>query len=85
LEQTRAIKAIFGDAAGKVAFSSTKSLTGHLLGGSGGIETEFTALAICNKILPPTINLDYIPNVARPAEAEYAMSNSFGFGGSSGR
>jgi 3-oxoacyl-[acyl-carrier-protein] synthase II len=90
LYETRAIKATFGDAAGKVAISSTKSMTGHLLGGSGGIETVFTALAIQNKILPPTINLespdeecnlDYIPNVARPAEVEYAMSNSFGFGG----
>lgn len=90
LYETRAIKATFGDAAGKVAISSTKSMTGHLLGGSGGIETVFTALAIRNNILPPTINLenpddecdlDYIPNVARPAEVEYAMSNSFGFGG----
>jgi 3-oxoacyl-[acyl-carrier-protein] synthase II len=90
LYETRAIKATFGAAAPKVAISSTKSMTGHLLGGSGGIETVFTALAIQNKILPPTINLDnpddecdldYIPNVARPAEVEYAMSNSFGFGG----
>jgi 3-oxoacyl-[acyl-carrier-protein] synthase II len=90
LYETRAIKATFGDAAGKVAISSTKSMTGHLLGGSGGIETVFTALAIQNKVLPPTINLenpgeecdlDYIPNVARQAEVEYAMSNSFGFGG----
>jgi 3-oxoacyl-[acyl-carrier-protein] synthase II len=90
LYETRAIKATFGDAAGKVAISSTKSMTGHLLGGSGGIETVFTALAIRNKILPPTINLenpddecdlDYIPNVARQVEVEYAMSNSFGFGG----
>jgi 3-oxoacyl-[acyl-carrier-protein] synthase II len=90
LYETRAIKATFGDAAGKVAISSTKSMTGHLLGGSGGIETVFTALAIRNKILPPTINLenpddecdlDYIPNVARQTEVEYAMSNSFGFGG----
>jgi 3-oxoacyl-[acyl-carrier-protein] synthase II len=90
LYETRAIKATFGDAAKKVAISSTKSMTGHLLGGSGGIETAFTALSIKNKILPPTINLDnpgdecdldYIPNVARQAEVEYAMSNSFGFGG----
>jgi 3-oxoacyl-[acyl-carrier-protein] synthase II len=90
LYETRAIKATFGDVAGKVAISSTKSMTGHLLGGSGGIETVFTALSIWNKILPPTINLDnpddecnldYIPNVARQAEVEYAMSNSFGFGG----
>jgi 3-oxoacyl-[acyl-carrier-protein] synthase II len=90
LYETRAIKTTFGDAAKKVAISSTKSMTGHLLGGSGGIETVFTALAICNGILPPTINfenpgeecdLDYIPNQARKAEVEYAMSNSFGFGG----
>jgi 3-oxoacyl-[acyl-carrier-protein] synthase II len=90
LYETRAIKATFGDVAKKVAISSTKSMTGHLLGGSGGIETVFTALAIRNKVLPPTINLenpgdecdlDYIPNVARQAEVEYAMSNSFGFGG----
>ena len=90
LYESRAIKATFGDAAKKVAISSTKSMTGHLLGGSGGIETVFTALAIRNKILPPTINLenpgeecdlDYIPNVARQAEVTYAMSNSFGFGG----
>jgi 3-oxoacyl-[acyl-carrier-protein] synthase II len=90
LYESRAIKATFGEAAKKVAISSTKSMTGHLLGGSGGIETVFTALAIWNKILPPTINLenpgdecdlDYIPNVARQAVVEYAMSNSFGFGG----
>ncbi len=90
LYETRAIKNTFGEAAGKVAISSTKSMTGHLLGGSGGIETVFTALAIQNGILPPTINLenpgeecdlDYIPNQARKAEVEYAMSNSFGFGG----
>jgi 3-oxoacyl-[acyl-carrier-protein] synthase II len=90
LYESRAIKATFGEAAKKVAISSTKSMTGHLLGGSGGIETVFTALAIWKKILPPTINLenpgdecdlDYIPNVARQAEVEYAMSNSFGFGG----
>ena len=90
LYETRAIKLAFGDAAKKVAISSTKSMTGHLLGGAGGIETIFTALAIQNGILPPTINLenpdeecdlDYIPNTARKAEVEYAMSNSFGFGG----
>ena len=90
LYETRAIKLAFGDAAHKVPVSSTKSMTGHLLGGAGGIETVFTALAIQNGILPPTINLDhageecdldYIPNQARKAEIEYAMSNSFGFGG----
>jgi 3-oxoacyl-[acyl-carrier-protein] synthase II len=90
LYETRAIKTVFGEAAYKVAISSTKSMTGHLLGGSGGIETVFTALAIHRGILPPTMNfenpgeecdLDYVPNVARPAEVTYAMSNSFGFGG----
>lgn len=90
LFETRAIKAVFGDAAYKVPVSSTKSMTGHLLGGAGGIETVFSALAIHHGILPPTINLDnpgdecdldYIPNVARKAAVTYAMSNSFGFGG----
>lgn len=90
LYESRAIKAAFGDAAGKVAISSTKSMTGHLLGGAGGVETVFTALAIQNDIIPPTINhenpgdecdLDYVPNVARKTEVTYAMSNSFGFGG----
>ena len=90
LFETRAIKAVFGDAAPTVPVSSTKSMTGHLLGGAGGIETVFSALVIYNGILPPTINLenpgdecdlDYIPNVARKASVTYAMSNSFGFGG----
>ena len=90
LFETRAIKAVFGDAAPTVPVSSTKSMTGHLLGGAGGIETVFSALVIHNGILPPTINLenpgdecdlDYIPNVARKASVTYAMSNSFGFGG----
>jgi 3-oxoacyl-[acyl-carrier-protein] synthase II len=90
LYETRAIKTAFGLSAYRVPVSSTKSMTGHLLGGAGGIETVFTALAIHNNILPPTINLDnpdtecdldYIPHVARKAEVEYAMSNSFGFGG----
>lgn len=90
LYETRAIKTVFGDVADKVAISSTKSMTGHLLGGSGGIETVFTTLAIERGIMPPTINfenpgdectLDYIPNVARKADLTYAMTNSFGFGG----
>ncbi len=90
LYETRAIKMTFGDAAYKLAVSSTKSMTGHLLGGAGGVETIFTALAIQNDILPPTINhenpgeecdLDYVPNEARKKEVTYAMSNSFGFGG----
>lgn len=90
LYETRAIKTVFGDTADKVAISSTKSMTGHLLGGSGGIETVFTTLAIERSIIPPTINfenpgeectLDYVPNVAREADITYAMTNSFGFGG----
>ena len=90
LYETRAIKMTFGDAAYKLAVSSTKSMTGHLLGGAGGVETIFTALAVQDDILPPTINhenpgeecdLDYVPNEARKAEVTYAMSNSFGFGG----
>jgi 3-oxoacyl-[acyl-carrier-protein] synthase II len=90
LYETRAIKKTFGAAAHSVPVSSTKSMTGHLLGGSGGVETIFTALAIQNSILPPTINfenpgeecdLDYVPNKAREKEVTYAMSNSFGFGG----
>lgn len=90
LYETRAIKTVFGDVADKVAISSTKSMTGHLLGGSGGIETVFTALTIERGIIPPTINfenpgeectLDYVPNVARQKDISYAMTNSFGFGG----
>ncbi len=90
LYETRAIKTVFGDKAKSVPVSSTKSMTGHLLGGAGGIETVFTALVVYHGIMPPTINLDnpdeecdldYIPHVARKAQVEYAMSNSFGFGG----
>ena len=90
LYETRAIKLTFGDVATKVPVSSTKSMTGHLLGGSGGIETVFTSLVLKRGILPPTINLDnpgeecdldYVPNVARQADVTYAMTNSFGFGG----
>lgn len=90
LYETRAIKKTFGQAAPNVPVSSTKSMTGHLLGGAGGVETIFTALAIQDSILPPTINfenpgeecdLDYVPNKARKKEVTYAMSNSFGFGG----
>ena len=88
--ETQAIKATFGDHAYKLAVSSTKSMTGHLLGAAGGIEGVFSALAIHRKALPPTINyfnpdpecdLDYVPNEARPAEVDYVLSNSFGFGG----
>ncbi len=90
LYETRAIKMAFGDAARNVAISSTKSMTGHLLGGAGGVETVFSALAIRDDIVPPTINLetpgeecdlDYVPNTARKMDVTYAMSNSFGFGG----
>ncbi len=90
LYETRAIKLAFGDAAYKVPISSTKSMTGHLLGGAGGIETVFTALVIQQGIIPPTINLDnpgeecdldYVPHVARKADVTHAMTNSFGFGG----
>ncbi len=88
--ETLAIRQTFGDHAYKLAVSSTKSMTGHLLGAAGGIEGVFSVLGIHRKVLPPTINyvnsdpdcdLDYIPNEPRPAEVEYALSNSFGFGG----
>jgi len=88
--ETLAIKKTFGDHAYKLAVSSTKSMTGHLLGAAGGIEGVFSVLSLHRKMLPPTINyvnpdpecdLDYVPNVPREAEVEYALSNSFGFGG----
>jgi len=88
--ETVALKHVFGERAKKVPISSTKSMTGHLLGGAGGLEAGISVLALRDQILPPTINyenpdpacdLDYIPNQARKAEAEYALSNSFGFGG----
>ncbi len=91
--ETIAIKRAFGDHAYKVAVSSTKSMTGHLLGGAGGLEAGITVLALRDQTLPPTINLenpspgcdlDYVPNQCRKAEIEYAMSNSFGFGGTNG-
>jgi 3-oxoacyl-[acyl-carrier-protein] synthase II len=90
LYETRAIKKVFGDHAYKLAISSTKSMTGHLLGGSGGIEAVFSAMAVYDDLMPPTINyenqaeeldLDYVPNVARKGRVNVAMSNSFGFGG----
>jgi 3-oxoacyl-[acyl-carrier-protein] synthase II len=88
--ETAAVKRAFGDHAYKLAISSTKSMTGHLLGGAGGLEAGVTVLAIRDQIGPPTINLnkpdpecdlDYIANHARPMKIEYALSNSFGFGG----
>ena len=90
LNETIAMKAVFGDHAKKLAISSTKSMTGHTLGAAGGIEAGITALAIARGVLPPTTNydtpdplcdLDYIPNVAREQRVDIAMSNSFGFGG----
>ena len=88
--ETMAIKKTFGDHAYKVAISSTKSMTGHLLGAAGGVEAVFSVLSITRGELLPTINyvtpdpecdLDYVPNKARPAQINYALSNSFGFGG----
>ena len=91
--ETVAIKRAFGDHAYKLAVSSTKSMTGHLLGGAGGLEAGVTALALRDQMLPPTANLenpdegcdlDYVPQHSRSTEMEYAMSNSFGFGGTNG-
>lgn len=91
--ETAAIKTVFKDHAYKLTISSTKSMTGHMLGGSGGIESAFTALTLFHGIIPPTINLehpdpacdlDYVPNVARESKPMAAMSNSFGFGGTNG-
>jgi len=88
--ETRAIKSVYGDHARKLAISSTKSMTGHMLGGAGGIESVFTALSIHNQVAPPTANLenpddecdlDYVPGSARNMKIRAAMSNSFGFGG----
>ena len=90
LFETQAVKTVFGEHAYKLAMSSTKSMTGHLLGAAGGVEAIFTVLALQEGILPPTINLhepdpacdlDYVPNEARQANINYALSNSLGFGG----
>ncbi len=91
--ESAAVRRCFGEHANKMAVSSTKSMTGHLLGGAGGIEAGITALAIRDQIAPPTINhecpspgcdLDYVPNHARPMKIDFALSNSFGFGGTNG-
>ncbi len=91
--ETRAVKTVFGDHAYKLCLSSTKSMTGHMLGGAGGIEAVFSALTLHHGIIPPTINLenpdpdcdlDYVPNSARELPVKTVMSNSFGFGGTNG-
>jgi 3-oxoacyl-[acyl-carrier-protein] synthase II len=93
LAETTATKTVFGDDAYKVAISSTKSMTGHLLGAAGGVEAIFSLLTIRDGIIPPTINLenpsancdlDYVPNTARETDVNVAISNSFGFGGTNG-
>jgi 3-oxoacyl-[acyl-carrier-protein] synthase II len=91
--ETLAVKQTFGAHAHKLVMSSTKSMTGHLLGAAGGLEAGITALAVHNQVAPPTINLqnpdpacdlDYAPNKKRPMTIRYALSNSFGFGGTNG-
>jgi 3-oxoacyl-[acyl-carrier-protein] synthase II len=91
--ETLAVKTVFGAGASKIGISSTKSMTGHLLGAAGGLEAGITALSLTHQIMPPTINyevpdpdcdLDYVPNTARRAEIRYALTNSFGFGGTNG-
>jgi 3-oxoacyl-[acyl-carrier-protein] synthase II len=93
LAETMAMKRAMGDAAKSVMVSSTKSMTGHLLGAAGGVEAVFSAMSLHTGIIPPTINLDhpsegcdldYVPHVAREKQVDIAMSNSFGFGGTNG-
>jgi 3-oxoacyl-[acyl-carrier-protein] synthase II len=93
LAETKAVKAVFGDHANKLAVSSTKSTTGHLLGAAGAVEAVFSVLALHNQVIPPTINLDnpgegcdldYVPHTARDASLNAVISNSFGFGGTNG-
>jgi 3-oxoacyl-[acyl-carrier-protein] synthase II len=90
ISETKGIKSVFGDYAFKIPISSTKSMTGHLLGGAGAVEAIYSILTIKNGLIPPTINyefpdpecdLDYAPNKARRAKVRTALSNSFGFGG----
>ena len=93
LAETLAVKAALGDHAYRTMVSSTKSMTGHLLGAAGGVEAVFSAMALHHGVIPPTINLDdpsegcdldYVPHVAREAKVDVVMSNSFGFGGTNG-
>ena len=93
LAETMAVKRALGEAAKSVMVSSTKSMTGHLLGAAGGVEAVFSAMALHTGIIPPTINLDhpsegcdldYVPHTARQQQVDIAMSNSFGFGGTNG-
>ncbi len=93
IAETNAVKLALGDHAYKTLISSTKSMTGHLLGAAGGIETIFSILALRDQVVPPTINLenqdpecdlDYVANTARQADLKVTMSNSFGFGGTNG-
>jgi 3-oxoacyl-[acyl-carrier-protein] synthase II len=93
LAETLGIKSVLGEHARKVMVSSTKSMTGHLLGAAGGVEAVFSAMALHTGVIPPTINLDdpsegcdldYVPHTAREAKVDIAMSNSFGFGGTNG-
>ena len=90
LYETMAVKSVFGNHAKKLMVSSTKSMTGHALGAAGGLEAVFTMMAMDKGVVPPTINyhepdpecdLDYVPNTARDAKIQYALSNNFGFGG----
>jgi 3-oxoacyl-[acyl-carrier-protein] synthase II len=91
--EVHGIKGVFGDHARKLMVSSTKSMTGHLLGAAGGVEAIFSILALRDGVVPPTINLDhpgegcdldFVPNTAREEKLEIVMSNSFGFGGTNG-
>src|SRR5699024_1602526 len=93
LAEVEAARHVFGDHAGKLMMSSTKSMTGHLLGAAGGVEAIFSILALRDNVIPPTINLDepgegcdldFVPHTARDAKVDVVVSNSFGFGGTNG-